>query len=517
LGTDQTTANDRVFDLVASAALDLSRVSLTGGAATGSSGGAIRVSDGELTVTEAAFVGNAADSGGAIRVAGSSAEATILRSVFLDNTTTGGGAAIYHGDLNSTVLIGQSVFAGNTGASLIHKEDGTQNLGYNLTDNGTIFFDEALGDHIATTTPDYVVTSIADEITEADDAFALSLREAVIAANAAGGVVWVPGWRHRLTRAGTEAGDATFNDLDITGAVTILGTSANSATIDANGFDHVFQLTADATIGRLTLTGAAEEGVYASSGDLNIDKAEIAGNGGGIYYNSAGTLTVSASTIAENEGRGVFVAAHSVLLTNTTISNNVTDENGAGIYVAYRTSAQEVTLVHLTITENHALASTSTGSLPTDKAGGIYVEADMDVLMYNTIVAYNFAGISDVNSDLGVGGTSPYQGTIGGIGNLIGVVGNTNYYGAAYFIGTNDPGLADLGYYGGPTRTHVPLSTGTWFNNIIDGADTTATVAYGLEDDQRGLDRLIDFTGINRPGLRSDIGAVELADGEIHS
>jgi hypothetical protein len=51
-------------------------------------------------------------------------------------------------------------------------------------------------------------------------------------------------------------------------------------------------------------------------------------------------------------------------------------KTGAGIYVGYQSSAQEVILVNVTITENVAFKAQSS-NLPTDKAGGIYVESDI--------------------------------------------------------------------------------------------------------------------------------------------
>jgi hypothetical protein len=51
-------------------------------------------------------------------------------------------------------------------------------------------------------------------------------------------------------------------------------------------------------------------------------------------------------------------------------------KTGAGIYVGYQSSAQEVILVNVTITENVAFKGPPS-SLPNDKAGGIYVESDI--------------------------------------------------------------------------------------------------------------------------------------------
>jgi predicted outer membrane repeat protein len=279
LGSDVATGNDRIFDVSSAGELDLSRVTLTGGAATGGTGGAIFVSDGEMTVTDAAFVGNSAASGGAIRVAGTTSQVTILRSAFVNNTATNAGAAIYHGDQNSTVQIGESVFARNGGSSLLHRQNGTVNLGNNVTDNTQLgFFNAQAGDHFGT--PDYVVTSVADTYNHVDNALNVSTREAVDLANEslAADEIWLPAWdfiltRDRVTYGGGSATDTSvgYGDLDIGrdaatdpgGSVTIRGVNGSTSVAWAAGLpnDKVFELLGD----------------YNDDGSVNTDDGVVLG------------------------------------------------------------------------------------------------------------------------------------------------------------------------------------------------------------------------------------------------
>src|SRR5262249_28267274 len=74
-----------------------------------------------------------------------------------------------------------------------------------------------------------------------------------------------------------------------------------------------------------------------------------------------------------------------------------------------------------------------------------------------------------------------------------------------------DAKLAALAYCGGTVKTHRLLSTST----AIDGGDNAVASAYGLDEDERGLDRIVDWDGTG--GDRVDLGAVELAFGEIYS
>jgi hypothetical protein len=77
-----------------------------------------------------------------------------------------------------------------------------------------------------------------------------------------------------------------------------------------------------------------------------------------------------------------------------------------------------------------------------------------------------------------------------------------------------DPGLAALGDYGGPTKTHRLLST----SRAIDaGTNAKALDAAGdpLVFDQRGLERFIDWD--EDLDERIDVGAYELAIAEMYS
>ena len=70
--------------------------------------------------------------------------------------------------------------------------------------------------------------------------------------------------------------------------------------------------------------------------------------------------------------------------------------------------------------------------------------------------------------------------------------------------------LTALGYYGGTTKTHALRSNSL----AIDAGDNSTAEFYFLAD-QRGLDRFVDWDGVG--GDRVDIGAVELAFGELYS
>jgi hypothetical protein len=326
---DGTGLGDRLFEVNgAGLSLDLSRVTLTGGAAGAGSGGAVRVNHGSLTLDEVSVVGNSGASGGAIRAEGNSA-VKITDSVFTANasTGTGGSGGAIAATTPTSVTIGSTIFALNTAVNLypnvaITTTGTLVNLGYNLIDNtagaGT-FFSTSAGDLIGSVT--YVVTGIVDRNYSTDDQ--LSLREAVAAANAAAGTIWLPAWRHRLTL--TAASDTpSVNDLEITGDVTIAGAGAGLSIIDATGLgvdgvgsnDRVFDVLAsgELNLSRATVTGGdagtgSGGGFRVTEATLALDEVSVVGNtaaaGGGIRASgNASELTIIGSVFTGNTATG---------------------------------------------------------------------------------------------------------------------------------------------------------------------------------------------------------------------
>lgn len=313
----------------AGAALDLSRVTVRGGASTAAfSGTAVAVDqNARVTLTEVAIVNNTgAGVGAAVRSTGGDLE--VRRSVFTGNTGTAGatGAAIQvnvgaNGSPGS-LTIGESVFARNQGGAIpnVQVQGGAiplVNLGNNLIDNTAGgFFDVRPGVNDAVGTATHVVTSIVDRVTPGDDPYALSLREAVLAANnAGGGQVWLPAWTHPLGLTGTEGGyNALVNDLDVLGNLTVVGAGAGLSVIDtsllasasdqaANRAFHVSPVTTPATspppslsLSRLTITGADNTGEF---------------NGAAVAVDAGAKATLTEVAIASNFGAGTGVAVRS--------------------------------------------------------------------------------------------------------------------------------------------------------------------------------------------------------------
>lgn len=265
------TGNDgRAFELGSAASLEIKSLTIANGSAT--SGQAARVLAGaSLTVEECAIVNHETYIGG-VAIESTNAEVVIRRSVFSNNENTGtyGGAAIrviQTGAGAASLTVGESLFAYNlqpgyypgyeTRKSIdIMGSVAKTNEGKNRYDNAAGgFFDMApgVGDYLGT--PNYVVTSIVDTFSHSDDAYALSLREAVDLANAGTGAdeVWVPAWTFKLTRDRQTYGgssptdtDVAFGDIDIKAPLVMRGIEGRSSIKwKADIVDSVFDLLGD--------------------------------------------------------------------------------------------------------------------------------------------------------------------------------------------------------------------------------------------------------------------------------
>ena len=317
-GFTETNDHTRAFEVGVDHALTLERLTVTGGDVT-NVGGGILLQQAELNLNEVAVINNnAALNGGGLQsnsITGNVSDVTILNSVFTGNTSDQNGGAIGNqGMTNNT--IGSTLIAGNTQDSgftaAVGTTGSTNNLGNNLIDEVNPFFSTSLGDVIDAAATPIVVTTVRDEVDATNDAYSLSLREAVIDANATNGTIWLPAWRHGLTIVGTDSGlTPTVNDLDITGDVTIVGSGAGLSVIDVSGLAN----SADTdNIRAFQLNGAAAPG-----SSLDLSRVTITGanstasfSGTAVAVTDGANLTITDSAIVNNIGSAEGVAIRSI-------------------------------------------------------------------------------------------------------------------------------------------------------------------------------------------------------------
>jgi CSLREA domain-containing protein len=231
--------------------------------------------------------------------------------------------------------------------------------------------------------PPVVTCSVAD----------CSLREAIIAANAAPGTITVPAGTYTLTIAGKNEDAAATGDLDITGGLglNINGAGAATTIIDGGALDRVFHIrSGTVSISGVTIrngSGTYGAGIY-NNATLNLTDSTVSGNtatsnnGGGIYNN--GTMTVTNSTIsgnaADGHGGGIYNSNSTTLsVTNSTISGNTASgtSQGGGIY-----NNGPLNLTSSTISGN--TAGGNGGGILAGTAGGSHLNVKNTIIAGNT-------------------------------------------------------------------------------------------------------------------------------------
>jgi CSLREA domain-containing protein len=331
-----------------------------------------------------------------------------------------------------------------------------------------------------------VVSKTADTADGACDITDCSLREAIIAANAAPGAdtITLPAGTYTLTIGGTGEDGAATGDLDIaggaSGALTINGAGAPTTIIHGDGLDRVFQVQSDATVSMsgVTIENGSGTNVGAgifSSGALTIDRSTIRGNnaitnnGGGIL--NQGPLTITNSTISGNtagsNGGGIYNAFDgSVTLTNSTVSGNTAALSAGGIY---NSGPGATSLTNVTVSGNSAGA-----------AGGIRKDSG-SITLQNTIVANSTSG------DNCLGGITSNGHNLDS-GTSCALAGGGD-------LSSTDPLLGPLALNApGTTRTHALLPG----SPAVDAGANAGCPAT----DQRGVARPL--------GVACDIGAYEV-------
>ncbi|MDC0936619.1 hypothetical protein OAS39_10055 [Pirellulales bacterium] len=169
----------------------------------------------------------------------------------------------------------------------------------------------------------------------------LSLREAVRIANAAANPtnIVVPAGLYALSLAGTEAGDASYNDLDITADLGIQGAGAGFTIIDSSGLAgneaRIFDIStsgASLDVSSVTLTSG---GSYEYSSAL----AAKVGNGASL------TLTDTAVVNHHALGVGAITAGSSdITIRRSVFTSNASDYSTPAVDVASTQGTATVTI-----------------------------------------------------------------------------------------------------------------------------------------------------------------------------
>ncbi len=256
-------------------------------------------------------------------------------------------------------------------------------------------------------------------VTNADDAGAGSLRQAILDSNAAAGtdaVAFDPGFFATPRTITLTSGQLTIAD-----ALTVNGPGPNLLTVSGGGVTRVFNIddgafvATAATLAGLTVTGGNGTNGAGVAGDgggiftherLTLDNVVVTGNtsgvndGGGIGVIGREFVTIRNSTLSGNSARiggGIyFFAEGSLLVENSTISGNIASSTAGGIYFWGNVSGGGFTIRNSTIAGN---TSTSGGGLFINNQNGT-------ALIQNSTITGNTATATSTNTGIGGGGIS---------------------------------------------------------------------------------------------------------------
>jgi Periplasmic copper-binding protein (NosD) len=388
-------------------------------------------------------------------------------------------------------------------------------------------------------------------VSNLNDSGAGSLREAILDANDNGNglddIVFASGLSGTID-VGTFNGNGLYAGTPMNihgpgaGQITLRGVNGVGYVVFTGTYDVVGYAGEPITLSGLTLTGGNASGTtYSPNGggilnrdaSLTVTDSVITGNhatgdGAGIFSDlPSGSLSLVNTTVSDNAassdpssyGGGIFSGSPAVIR-NSTISGNTVGGDGGGVYMSETTS---LTIENSTIANNR-----STDQSTNDNEGGgvwIYDPGSKLDIKSSTITGNSVGGSVGYGGGVYAGGLNPsdlsIQNTI--VANNTGTKGNDVFFynttggvgfslikdpansGPINATGPNitgvDPQLGPLANNGGPTQTEAPSAS----SPVIDKGN-----AFGLNTDQRGVLRPIDFPAIPNAADGSDIGAVEL-------
>lgn len=275
----------------------------------------------------------------------------------------------------------------------------------------------------------FLVTKTADTADGTCDADC-SLREAIIAANAAAGddIITLPAGTYTLSLAGTGEDAAATGDLDITSNLTINGAGGLTTAVNANNIDRGFHIVGTQTV--------VINNLRIKEGQAPNGAASNGSPGGGILIDN-GTVTLSGLTVTSNNagsggngdgaagfngacGGGIAILNGTVSINEGTISSNDAGNGGTGAAGfaggsggsggGICLSGGTLTLMNSEIQNNDAGAGGSGGGMGDPSGaggdgGGVALLGGTGTLTNNTL-AFNAAGGGETGGGGGAIATS---------------------------------------------------------------------------------------------------------------
>lgn len=367
---------NRYFDITAGTAVSISQCIFAGGQAD--VGGAIRVTDGELTILDSQVNDNTVSAfGGGIAAIRSSL--TLIDTHFNGNVSDSDAGAIY--GMSSTInLVGSTLnyntSVGRGGAIFVDGGSLQTDLNSNIDHNSAF-----LGGGIAA------------------EAAVVSLRNTAVFSNSAangGGIFSINAGSVELRSSMVSGNEAALGGGILNGGisstllVTQSGINANRSTGAGAGIYNdagtVF-LRNQCNLAE-NIAGGHGGALYSSSGSVSVDRCSLSSNtsgsnGGGLHL-SGGTATISRSELSQGQaadglGGGIF-SSGMLSVTQSSIALN-TAVSGGGLYLE-----ADAVVEHSTIDQNEAVPSSSSSAAP--YGGGVFIGKGT-LSMTHVTMAYN--------------------------------------------------------------------------------------------------------------------------------
>lgn len=250
----------------------------------------------------------------------------------------------------------------------------------------------------------FTVTTFADVVNPADDATAVSLREAISKANALPGAdtIRLPAGTYKIGLVGSDNTNAR-GDFDVTDSLTLLGSNQATTFLEANtplpGIlrDRLFDVLGNVNMSFVNLTmrntgndqshGGAVQALTANVTLNSVTVSNTRALKGGAVNAEAGTVSVLRSTLRDNvslgNGGAINAGTGAVTVTLSTVTNNSAQGRGGGVFA----DTGNVRLSQSTLTRGQAA-----------KGGGIATNSGAVTLVLSTVS--NNRGFDDLGGGI---------------------------------------------------------------------------------------------------------------------
>ena len=294
--------------------------------------------------------------------------------------------------------------------------------------------------------------------------------------------------------------DYVFDEND-TVPVTIDGTisiKGNDHTIDANGTEGIFDITADdVSLDDLVLTGVNGTAVSSSGNNTQISDITLTDNEGTGIDVKGDNAVINNVEISDNNGTGISVSGNGADIDDVVIS----DSTGTGLDV----SGDDTTISGVDISVNDGTGINVTG------AGADISDVEIN---YSNGTGLDVSGDGATISGVGISGNEGTGISVSGDNATVGDVEITDSTGTGLDVSGDDSTISGVDIFGN-NGTGISVS-----GNGAEVSDVNVTDSTGTGLDVSGDDSTIsgvdisgnEGTGINVTGSGADIDDVEITD-----